>query len=228
MDDDQLRAFFARCKGSIAVVGNGALTDAQRADIDGHQCVVRFNDMKNRRADDKTTVQVTRLARGEFAGVAHNEAGVPLWPVSTTHERVEELAEELAEETSARLLPPLLVHEATSKRNDLPGETTLFDSCDVDVNRRHDAATSGPSTGGVVLDALHRLDVGPIDVYGMNWNGTHAHVDFRAPTLVSTCCTSCRIHPTPVPAYDSRSAYLRAFDDIHHTWQRAKCRAGWC
>lgn len=62
-------------------------------------------------------------------------------------------------------------------------------------------------------------------MYGMNWNGAGTeHVDFQDPSLVRTCCASCRIYPTASASYDARSAYQK----LRSNMEEVQCWLGLC
>ena len=64
------------CKGSIAVVGNGPISESDRDLINSHNCVIRFNDQRNKLKDDKTDVLVLRY---NTLHLSHND--LIIWPV---------------------------------------------------------------------------------------------------------------------------------------------------
>ena len=211
------------CSGKVAVVGNGPLSEEDRqrinSDDDGYDCVIRFNDMKNRRDGEKTTIHASRYARGHFPGVmlSDDDSGVHLWPIAVN----EGIAEELA--VRANVLSTLLLHEPSASCNELPGDTMLFGDCPkctTDFNCAHDAQKNGPSAGAAVLDKLSSTScVDRIDVFGMNWNGGSHHVDFAQPDIVPSCCAKCDINAAATSDYDDRAAHVRVVDWARHRLQ---------
>lgn len=217
------------CSGKVAVVGNGPITDEDREKInsDGrYDCVVRFNDMKNRQDGEKTTIHASRYAQSHFPGVTliDDDSGVHLWPIAV-NEGIAKDNKELA--GRANVLSTLLVHEpsAGSHNNKLPGDTMLFGDCTkctTDFNCVHDAQKNGPSSGAAVLDKLSSTScVDSIDVFGMNWNGGSHHVDFAQPEIVPSCCTKCTINDAATKYYDGRAAHVRTIDWARHRLNHA-------
>lgn len=199
------------CAGTVAVVGNGPLSNADRRRIETHDCIVRFNDLKHwKRRTERVTVHASRFHYGAFPGMDRTPASTPFWPIATTLRRADTVRA-----VRNVVLPPILVYERTSLfENDLAHNATFFVSCTecCDGVRNasasqcaclHRASYHGPSSGALVIDELQKQPfVSRIDVYGMNWNGGIGHVDFARPTLVRRCCVKCTIHPTPVSVYD--------------------------
>lgn len=181
------------CNGVVAVVGNGPLTSDDRDAINSHACVVRFNDMKNKTFEDKTTLHVIRSSLGKFPGLSTRDPEVPILPILAPDSHPEALLDNVA-----NVLPPLTLEKGES----------LFPSCDSCESKYECVYTSsnkGPSSGGIVLSKLNESPmVHTIDVYGMNWNNSIRHIDFLYPNLVPECCDKCIIHETHSNNYDPR------------------------
>jgi|MDSZ01.1.fsa_nt_gb hypothetical protein len=208
-----MEALLAGCEGRVAVVGNGPLSSEDRASISQTKCVIRFNDTKNYKQGEHTTLHVSRDVNGTFPG-AHMHTDVPLLPVARTHRAV---AQYDALE-KRRLLPTLLVHEVKDgSDNDLDADDSraqIFDGCSLCSldGCKHSLSSAGPSTGALVLNELQNLEsIDTIAVFGMNWNGGSHHVDFVVPEIVPSCCRKCTIHETPNEHYDDRTWLSRFF-----------------
>lgn len=202
------------CSGNIAVVGNGPLSEDDRARINGsgYDCVVRFNDRKNLREGEPTTVHVVRDLPhapsgiwGLFGGGARDVPGlVPhekvfVQPVTTQPGAICSLFEH------ATSLPPILVHERSTRGGTHAPPERIFPACEK-CGSVYECDTSasrfGPSTGAAILNVLNAAPATTrIDVFGMNWRGGDHHLDFQQPTLVSDCCDKCVIHPTASENY---------------------------
>lgn len=192
------------CNGNVVVVGNGPLCDEDREDINSgkYDCIVRFNDRKNLKDGEKTTVHAVRdvpkwFGVRSYPGVTNNEQ-VWLQPVTARPKTVKKL---IQKDYANGLLPALYVHEENSQ----VFSSHLFPGC-AECKTKFECETSaskyGPSTGAVILDALQSSPhVDQIHVYGMNWNGNEQHLDFRQPDLVPECCTKCVIHQTASGQY---------------------------
>ena len=186
------------CNGRVAVVGNGQLSEDDRKAINTFDCVVRFNDMKNKRPEERCDVQVIRYAHHKFPG-AHLNNGQPILPVVTSNRMLKNDAL-----IGKHILPPLHVYEKLHRRhNELKNDARLFDTCDSCGDKcSHKKAHAGPSTGASVISFLENSPVvTSIDTFGMNWNGGTHHVDFKHPDIIEECCTKCVIHPTPSQSY---------------------------
>jgi hypothetical protein len=157
----------------VCVVGNGPLSDSDRAVIDMFDCVIRFNDMKNRCAGEKVTILATRY---DVATAA--TASFRLLVVTTVHQLPPNMPDPDAP-SQPPWLRPIYVYERQAPINDLPPSTESF-------GVRHDTTTHGPSTGCAVVEALVQCDhVTTIHVFGFNWAGdTTRHIDFLHPHLV--------------------------------------------
>ena len=49
-----------KINGTVAVVGNGPISEEDRKNINKFDTIIRFNDMKNKNAGEKTSIQVVR------------------------------------------------------------------------------------------------------------------------------------------------------------------------
>ena len=218
------------CRGRVAVVGNGPLSEKDRTRINtdaSFECVVRFNDARSALDEtDRTDVLATRLLVAEDGEVrrftinedrAYTPASsrdrvvvLPILPVSAHTDDHKKLWDPLGR--VGRVSQPLYVYErAAAAAAPLPSEDTLFPTCAAchqgHFQCDHASAKYGPSSGAAVVDALDAdPDVETIDIFGMNWSPDSPHqrqwhVDFRAPDLVPQCCEKCTIHSTSTNAY---------------------------
>jgi len=99
----------------VCVVGNGPLTEDQRVEIADCSRIVRFNDMKNKRPEDRVDVHVKRLqdSMQVCSGESCNERalkgqGYSLFPSCSVREDIPELAKmELRPTTGTMFLSDL-------------------------------------------------------------------------------------------------------------------------
>lgn len=186
------------CRGNVAVVGNGGLSEEDRVNIERHDCVIRFNDLKNFRPNEKFDVHATRYSEGIFTGM-HKNTGQPVLPVCTMQKYVDQ-ADELKHKN---VLPTLLIYESQfENNNELSNNKKLFINSQCDDKCKQSNTAWGPSTGTAVIDMLENSEeITSISTFGMNWNGNTSHVDFKHPSMVNAHCTKCNIHHTPADNY---------------------------
>jgi hypothetical protein len=181
---------------TVSVVGNGPLSEEDRAVIQQSQCVVRMNDCRNRRPGERTDVVALRDTGPGPPLLQADSCSYPVWPVC---------AKERLQVGSAidTLVTPIVRVEEKGYAHSLAEDSVLFPACA--GSKPHSEAWAGPSTGAAVIDALQQMPiVREIQVFGMNWSMgevTH-HVDFKHPGLVRECCNECTVHPTPRDSYD--------------------------
>ena len=209
------------CTGRIAVVGNGPLSEEQRAEINDpsrYDCIVRFNDRKNMKPGERTTVHAVRdipaktffqearrkishvlpfvsYSSRKVPGIDSPESGVYVQPVTARFEEVRRQFE------GHDVLPPIFVSE---RGTDIPSRSYFpgCNACQTIYNCESSSTSAGPSTGTSVIEVLNASQsTSYMDVFGMNWNGGNHHFDFKQPDLVSTCCDKCIIHPTVTHEY---------------------------
>ena len=70
------------CSNTIAIVGNGPLSEEQRQQINSGKftCVIRFNDLKNKKTDDRMDIHIVRYTNGAFPGI-ESYKHVPKLPI---------------------------------------------------------------------------------------------------------------------------------------------------
>jgi hypothetical protein len=174
---------------SISVVGNGPISEEDRAEIAKSTSVLRFNDMNSRRFGEKTSLRVVR--HPSWITFQHTDA--PLWHVAPTTQLVP---------SDAQLFTP--VYESQHGHHNLIGAgARIFPSCNCGPSCLQASTWAGPSTGAVALSVLQELPtIERIEVYGFNGNGNaDMHIDFANKTLLSGCCTKCTFHPTSSSSY---------------------------
>ena len=202
----------------VAVVGNGPLQNTDRALIESYRNVIRFNDAKNLRPGERTTVHVGPFdneARGLLVRVKEH---AHLWGI---HNRWQHATQRhnysvvtLNYQSYEDDVPALNWRRFfTGHGPQLPQTlgpwaktTRIFEKCTNCTGNRCLLSNGwlGLSAGGLVIEALDALDDPPIEeiaVFGMNWHGESGHTDFREPTLVRDCCARCVIHPTASGSY---------------------------
>ena len=202
----------------VAVVGNGPLQNTDRALIESYRNVIRFNDAKNLRPGERTTVHVGPFddeARGLLVRVrehAHFWGVHNRWQHATPRHNYSVVTLNYQSEQDD---PPALdwVRFFRGRGSRLPqtlgpwGKTVrIFEGCGNCTGDRCLLANGwlGLSSGGLIIEALNAVDDPPLEeiaVFGMNWHGESGHTDFRDPTLVRDCCARCVIHPTDSEGY---------------------------
>ena len=185
--------------GSVAVVGNGPLSNEDRYNINKANCVIRFNDLKNFKQGEKCDIHAVRYHNGGFPGINLSPKNAKILPVSPNVYSVYN-SQDLC---NIEGLPPLLIYDP-GLPNDLDKSVSVFENSNCGKECIQSSSEYGPSTGTAVIDMLEKCNsVNKIDVYGMNWNGPHGHLDFKNPTIVQKFCSKCNIHRTPNNKYKS-------------------------
>ena len=183
--------------GSVAVVGNGPLSNQDRYNIDKADYVIRFNDLKNYKYGERCDIHAIRYNNGTFSGLNLSPKNSIILPVSPNNYVVYN-SDVLC---NMEGLPPLLIYDS-SVSNDLDKNVAIFENSNCGKECIQSSSEYGPSTGTAVIDLLERCNsINKIEVYGMNWNGTIGHLDFKNPTIVEKFCTKCNIHRTPSSKY---------------------------
>lgn len=199
----------------IAVVGNGPLFEEDRQRIGAHENVLRFNDLKNWREGERVTLHacrvdnswqhswipataktrahnVTRWALAydlRWVTAVRNDAQLVSWTFKS--ELVRSGIWQLFSPYRPQVLEPWRKSARIFPNCSACGAHCIFQQTD-----------HGPSAGAITLSALQAIpEVAEIAVFGMNWFGGDEHIDFKWPQIVPTCCTKCKIHPTPTEAY---------------------------
>lgn len=184
--------------GKIAVVGNGKLSIRDRQEIEECACVIRFNDMKNRKMGERVDVLAIRhnIKDVKFNGV--------VWPV---FKYCDEDFLQYVHSIAHMIITPIAVFEDTCTKYKTQWKNKgFFTGCHKTV--KQGSARCGPSTGGVVIEHLFshpKIAPENINIYGMNWNGGDWHLDFNDPFLIQECCKNCKIHQTNTNKYNSNT-----------------------
>ena len=178
--------------GTIAVVGNGPISEADRAEIETHDVVVRFNDANFYRLGEKVTLHVVREPTALDPSVPIDAL---IWDVSPLKAFLR---------YDAALTSPVYERDYHDEEWASP-ESIIFPSCGVCPDCKQAGTFAGPSTGAVAISELNELDaVNTMNVYGFNWNGAaRIHIDFLNKSLVKDCCTKCIFHSTQSDWYGS-------------------------
>ena len=196
----------------VAVVGNGPISENDRRMINSCQCIIRFNDAKNRRPNERTDVQIVRrkLAFGRVDRMFwkyYVPKGVYTMYISEKRTELDPVPN-ISFTGLENLIGSLDVGTRGSQFRD---DTVLFEGCDKCNNKacKYSLTGNGPSSGGIVIDTLDSLDnIKEIHIFGMNWtsqshilNHPEGHIDFKYPDLVKQCCKKCVFHKTPTNDY---------------------------
>ena len=189
-------------RGNIAVVGNGPISEEDRSNINKADCVIRFNKLKNYKKGERFDVHATRNISSQdvtdFSGLDLPHRASFVLPIAIRHLMVENSKQLIGR----KKLPTILVYQEIMKNVEASPNSRLFPHSVCRNECKHSSTDRGPSIGTVVIDMLEKLkSVKKIDVYGMNWNGTKVHNDFKYPYIVSKYCSKCEIHPTSKSGY---------------------------
>lgn len=206
----------------VAVVGNGPLSETDRESIEGADFVIRFNDLSYLRKGEKTML---RVVRHPFP-LRHELIDVPVWHIAPrkglceSHRPGRPL--EICAHSNVVVFSPVYQSEYGSA-NELESSSRIFSDCDANNSNIHGLLHGGSSSGGLVLSHLQQSrEVERIAVFGMNWNGNSSlHIDFANSSLVSGCCTKCRIHRTATRSYGNKSKtyFDPGGDDFYRSMQ---------
>ena len=197
----------------VVVVGNGPLYESDRVTINRSRNIVRFNDINNHRNGEPTSQRVVHYPS---AKTPKTNCIAPIWGLSSTPR---DLPESISLYTWT--YEPALSHPHIAQIEHFffpvpqvlePWQSTvqMFEGCKKCGLACYNNQTSGgPSAGAVVLSELHALErVRDIQVFGMNWGGGIEHNDFKFHWMVPTCCTKCKINPTPSSKYGDGSLHF--------------------
>lgn len=197
---------------TIAVVGNGPLTEEDRHKINKMGCIIRFNSMLNKLKTERVDVLALRGHTFNLSKDTHT-----IWPVmdiGCDNNTLQELKYDIminpiyayGGKGNNTCKWPLKWKSAKHKENYNPDELTtkvLFKNCKQQIKQGDSLA--GPSTGVIIIDYLENhkmIKKGNVNIFGMNWNGRKTLVDFKFPNLVKDCCTKCIIHETQSQKYN--------------------------
>jgi hypothetical protein len=178
---------------TIAVVGNGPLTEKKKDEINKYDLVYRFNHAPGYRKGDKIT------------GLYIRQIGL----TNKTH------SDDFLRQNPELKLDKIYI--GMKKRHDnhiyvweskdtlVKGER-LFKSCSFcnDGKCLHKNARNGPTSGIIgINDVLEKYPKNDIHIYGMNWNweGKKYHHLNNEGEIIKRCCKNCFIHKTPRNTY---------------------------
>jgi len=183
--------------GSVAVVGNGPISEGDRRTIEAHGVVVRFNDANYLRAGEKTTLRVVREPTALSPKVSID---APIWSISPVESFVP---------NTAKLATPVYESQYGGD-NWISSNSVIFPSCSTCESCAQSGTFAGPSTGAAAISELNELDeIAKINVFGMNWAGAaRIHIDFENKTLVHNCCQKCVFHHTQSSYYGTGLSVL--------------------
>ena len=209
---------------TVAVVGNGPVSEEYRKYVGAADLVIRFNDCSYFRQGDKIGL---RVVRHPFP-IRHELVSAPVWHVAPHRD----LCEEHRPELPLSLCPigaavfTAVFQSAYGPINELDDSARIFPRCDARDSNLHAKRFGGPSSGGLVLSELEQTPhVARIHVFGMNWNGNpDLHIDFANHSLISSCCTKCTIFPTASASYGNKSkTYFKPNPDSFYRRMQGSC-----
>lgn len=201
----------------VALIGNGGLSEPDRAaiaaiDRGAHRFahVVRFNDMKNLRKGERTTLHVCRYRPdawdGPYSGLSCYKRGAPLLLLGPD----EGLAVPLNATFGVFPCPDGPRYEVAATLNRRVHVLPSVPESEA-INK---LSRYGPSTGLYIIALFQSMDeVDEIHTFGMNWafnaSPVHGHSAGEG-TLVTRYCTKVTVHPTPTNEYEPpNQEYLR-------------------
>jgi len=202
-----------KISGTVAVVGNGPISDEDRKNINKFDTIIRFNDMKNKTKKEKTSIHVVRQIspKDDFFGKTSMKRGVPIILIATKKEYVEKCKQKY------NMLDYIIVNEPSRDSYEAGKDNEMFQGCSLCKKESCLEIDSdlGPSSGIVILDYLDKnSNINKIEVFGMNWNfhlknygggdkiyNTKLHHMGNEGKIVNTCCKKCVIHTPPKETY---------------------------
>tara|TARA_Y100000389_G_C17467014_1_gene526582 strand:+ start:4946 stop:5494 length:549 start_codon:yes stop_codon:yes gene_type:complete len=178
---------------TIAVVGNGPLTEWQKDDINKYDIVYRFNHAPGYRKGDKISGLYMRQIRR----------------TNKTH------SDNFVKQNSDLNFDKIYIgvnkyydnHIFVKEDKDVfVREEPLFKKCSYCKNGKcsHDRAKYGPTSGILgINDIMKKYPKNDIHIYGMNWNweGKKSHHLNNEGEIIKKCCRNCFIHKTPSNTY---------------------------
>ena len=209
------RIFYKNKKlsGTIAVVGNGPISEEDRKNINKFDTIIRFNDMKNKTRKEKTSIHVVRQIspKDDFFGKTSIKREVPIILIATKKEYAEKCNQKY------NMLDYIIVNEPSRDSYEAGKDNEMFQGCSLCKTESCLEIDSdlGPSSGIVILDYLDKnSNIDKIEVFGMNWNfhlknygggdkiyDTKLHHMGNEGKIVNSCCKKCIIHTPPKETY---------------------------
>ena len=199
--------------GTIAVVGNGPISEEDRKNINKFDTIIRFNDMKNKTRKEKTSIHVVRQIspKDDFFGKTSIKREVPIILIATKKEYAEKCKQKY------NMLDYIIVNEPSRDSYEAGKDNEMFQGCSLCETESCLEIDSdlGPSSGIVILDYLDKnSNIDKIEVFGMNWNfhlknygggdkiyDTKLHHMGNEGKIVNSCCKKCIIHTPPKETY---------------------------
>ena len=207
----KIKESFDTLSGTVAVVGNGPLSETDRHEIQNYDHVIRFNDMKNKLDNEKTTVQVVRQIspHDNFFGKDKISKNVPLILIATKMDYVNKCKQQY------QIMDYIIVNEPARNTYEASESAKVFENCSEcsGSNCLQSSSDLGPSSGMVVLEYLeNKPSITRLEVYGMNWNfhlknrngkinDTKLHHMDNEGSIINSCCKKCNVHDTPQNTY---------------------------
>ena len=175
---------------SIAVVGNGPISEQDRLIISLSNIIIRFNDVKNKKNEERTTIHVIRYPHFAYVDALF------VWYLYPSNSSIDKIS-------SPFPVKSVPVFEMQYDVDHVSENHKMFRDCSCGDSCYLNNTWAGASSGGIVLDILQGIpQIHEINVFGMNWNGDPSmHVDFRNKSIVSACCTKCVFHKTTTDNY---------------------------
>jgi len=202
-----------KINGTVAVVGNGPISEEDRKNINKFDTIIRFNDMKNKTRGEKTSIHIVRQIspKDDFFGKTNMKRGVPIILIATKKEYAEKCKQKY------NMLDYIIVNEPSRNSYEAGKDNEMFQGCSLCKTESCLEIDSdlGPSSGIVILDYLNKNpNIDKIEVFGMNWNfhlknygggtkiyDTKLHHMGNEGKIVNSCCNKCVIHTPPKDTY---------------------------
>lgn len=191
---------------SVAIVGNGPITDIDRKLINKFDIVYRFNDCKNMEKGDKLTHLVVRQngLKDKVHGLNYNYI-----PMNETNNLIfigtrNDLFNNIKKNNNNKSCKMLEIYEPSICLNE---NTT----CNLSKNNKikfnnqlikQNNSYWGPSTGFIMISDLTNKYKN-LHIFGMNWNFTEKmkHNGKWEKNIINNMCQKCNIHPTAYNNY---------------------------
>lgn len=177
-----------------AVVGNGPISLADRAQIARADIIVRFNDANNMWSTERTDLHVVRHP----SWYSLKTIDAPVWDMGPLRSSIPRQS----------LLFTYVYERQHGSHNVLSDTARIFQNCRCGPTCLSNSTWAGPSTGAAALSVLEELpDVTSIDVFGFNGLGdAQMHTDFKNRSILPLCCTKCTLHKTRTLSYGASAA----------------------
>ena len=187
-----------KSKKSIAVVGNGPISEDDLNKINNYDIVCRFNDCKNYRKNDKITHLVVRQRYNTeiITGLDKNyKQSKPITDliIIGTNRKLLEKVKNINSNLNCKIIE--IYESSLCELKDyvcnLDKNTPFYFN---KKNIGNKFGVYGPSSGFVLLSNIYNGD--EIHIYGMNWNFTSGHNGNFEKNIIENHCKNCIIHKT--------------------------------